>query len=113
MNGKTLFPRLMEALWDAGGVNCQVLETGTIRVGDIVQVVEASSGTSPRIEVDEGLRPSGFFVRPSQRSAAMVREAWAKKKQSLAPLLAADPEGVARAQASYASVGLKFWPNLE
>ena len=98
---------LMEALWDAGGVSCEVLEGGDIAVGDEVTVGHPNSEGFP---VDIGHRPSGFFTRPSKRTAAMVRDALQESKARHAQLLALDPEGVNRAQASYESVGLSFWP---
>lgn len=101
-------PGLMEALWESGGVSCEVVESGKIRVGDKIEVL-----SEEKREIDEGFQPSGFFVRPSKRSATMVREALAGKKKSLETLLAADPGGVARAHKSYDSVGLKFWPTLK
>jgi MOSC domain-containing protein YiiM len=99
-------PGLMEALWDAGGVSCEVIEGGTISVGDAVYRKPNDEG----LLVDEGYRDTGFFVRPSKRSAQMVREALKSNKELHKILSASDPEGAARAQSSYESVGLSFWP---
>lgn len=104
---KNQTPGLMEALWDAGGVSCEVLEGGDIAVGDEVTVGHPNAEGLP---VDAGHRPESFFIRPSKRSAAMVREALEESKTLHAELVASDPEGVDRAQASYESVGLSFWP---
>lgn len=104
---KNQTPGLMEALWDAGGVSCEVLEGGEVGVGDEVTVGHPNNEDIP---VDVGHRAKGFFVRPSKRSAEMVREALQDSKDLHSKLLASDPEGVDRAQASYESVGLSFWP---
>lgn len=107
---KNQVPGLMEALWESGGVSCQVIQGGRVQVGDTIQVLQP--GENDGVQVDEGIQSSGFFVRPSKRSAAMVKEALELQKKNLALLLEQDPEGVARAQKSYESVGLKFWPKL-
>jgi MOSC domain-containing protein YiiM len=98
---------MMEALWDAGGVSCEIIESGRISIGDSV-VINASKDQG--IAVDDGGKPSWFYVRPSQRSAEMVKEALAGNKKAYQQLKESDPEGVRRAQASYESVGLSFWP---
>lgn len=100
-------PGLMEALWDAGGVSCEVIEGGEISVGDEVTV---HPNNDEGLQVDPGHRTSGFWVRPSKRTAQMVREALEESKAVHKEMLVSDPEGVARAQASYESVGLSFWP---
>ena len=101
---KNGIPGLMEALWNDAGVSCQVLQGGRIAVGDAVVILEELMDT------DEGHQSPGFFVRPSQRTAAMVRSALAKSRLAKAELLELDREGVERVQASYSSVGLTFWP---
>jgi MOSC domain-containing protein YiiM len=35
-------PGLMEASWEAGGVNCEILEGGELAVGDTVEVEPGS-----------------------------------------------------------------------
>lgn len=107
---KNKIPGLMEALWDAGGVSCEVLVGGTIHVGDRLTVVEEEDNNKKKRLIDPGRQSSGFFVRPSKRTAAMVREAIEGSKKAYAELIQSDPEGVERAETSYASVGLKFWP---
>jgi MOSC domain-containing protein YiiM len=104
---KNQTPGLMEALWDAGGVSCEVLEGGDIAVGDEVTVGHPNGEGLP---VDAGHRSEGFFIRPSKRTAAMVRDALEGSRALHGKLFASDPEGVDRAQASYDSVGLSFWP---
>jgi MOSC domain-containing protein YiiM len=99
-------PGLMEALWDAGGVSCEVLEGGTISIGDAISVHPNTEG----YRIDPGHRSNGFFTRPSKRTAEMVREALEEKKTIYKDLIDLDPVGVNRAQASYESVGLSFWP---
>jgi MOSC domain-containing protein YiiM len=99
-------PGLMEALWEAGGVSCEVIEGGTVSIGDTVSI-KPNDGS---FLVDGGFRDEGFYVRPSKRSAAMVREALKTSKELHKKFSASDPEGAARAQSSYESVGLSFWP---
>ncbi len=102
-------PGLMEALWDAGGISCEVLEGGEIAVGDQITVRPNTEGHL----IDVGHRSKGFFTRPSKRSAEMVREALEENKEVYKSVLSVDPQGVDRAQASYESVGLSFWPKSE
>ena len=97
---------MMEALWDARGVSCEVLEGGEIAVGDEVTVDPNNEG----LVVDVGHRATGFFTRPSKRTAAMVSEPLEESRALHKDMLVSDPEGAARAQASYESFGLSFWP---
>ena len=99
-------PGLMEAIWDVAGVSCEVLVGGRIQVGDKIHILWDETK-----EVDGGLKPSGFYVRPKQRTAAMVKEFLTENREAKAALLKIDPEGVQRAESSYNSVGLKFWPS--
>jgi hypothetical protein len=62
--------------------------------------------------VDPGKQGQRFFVRPSEHSAEMVRDALESKKRPYNELVEVDNEGVQRAQQSYESVGLSFWLKL-
>lgn len=98
-------PGLMNAMWDACGVSCEILVGGTISVGDVVTVVPHSH--QPR-RTRVGLKDPGFFVRPADRSAALVKAA------IIPPFLTAvaaflDPEGFHRVQVAYNSAGQHFW----
>jgi len=62
-------PGLMEASWEAAGVNCEVLKGGTLRQGDEARVVPHSFMPE---RIDGGVRPAGFFMPPSQRTAQQV-----------------------------------------
>lgn len=110
---KNGIPGMMEALWDAGGVSCEVLRGGSIAVGDTLRVVSQPQSMNTSGIVDPGHQSSGFFVRPSKRSTAMILEGLQHQKKTHAVLVASDPEGVERAAASYASVGLTFWPKSQ
>ena len=95
-----------EHLWDVCGVNCEIIQGGTVRVGDTVAVVP---NTYQPKRATAGHKPEGFFIRPSQRTAEMVR------KMPI-PVLAAmkmaliDPVGFQRAEDGYTSVGCTFFP---
>ena len=99
-------PKLMEHLWDVCGVNCEIIQGGTVRVGDTVAVVP---NTYQPKRATAGHKPDGFFIRPSKRTAEMVR------KMPI-PVLAAmkmaliDPVGFQRAEDGYTSVGCTFFP---
>ena len=105
---------LQAAIWDEAGVSCEVLVGGTIRVGDSVTVLtneELKRVLGDRqVELDSGFQPPGFFLPPKERSAAMIKEGLERQKQLYEDLIKADPEGVERADRSYGSVGLSFWP---
>eukprot|EP00413_Alexandrium_margalefii_P046220 CAMPEP_0204584800 /NCGR_PEP_ID=MMETSP0661-20131031/46547_1 /ASSEMBLY_ACC=CAM_ASM_000606 /TAXON_ID=109239 /ORGANISM="Alexandrium margalefi, Strain AMGDE01CS-322" /LENGTH=273 /DNA_ID=CAMNT_0051594285 /DNA_START=58 /DNA_END=879 /DNA_ORIENTATION=+ len=102
-------PGLMEALWDASGVNCQVVRGGTLRCGDECRVMPAHEPE----RVDTGGKPADFFVRPGLRTSASLaatRRGLAALSKSLS---AVDRAGVERVEAAYNSVGLRFWPGEE
>lgn len=54
-------PGLMERLWDRAGISCEVLESGTVQVGDALEV-----GQEERSRIDTLMTPDKF-VRPSER----------------------------------------------
>ena len=99
-------PGMMEALWEAAGVNCEIVKGGTLHVGDEVKIRPETRDVA---RIQHG-KPAGFFVRPSKRGARMVRELRDGLQSAHARLLAKDPTGCARVAAAYASVGLTFWP---
>ena len=108
---KNKIPGLMEALWDAGGVSCEILVGGTIHVGDqLIVVTEDKNEDGGQYRIDPGKQSSGFFVRPSKRTAAMVKDGLEGSKKAYAKLIKSDPDGVERTERSYNSVGLTFWP---
>lgn len=96
------FPDLMETIWNEAGISCEVLEAGTIRVGDAIQILDKIRSTYPVSEA--------FLTAPSKRTAQMVKESLQKKRKMKDRLMKVDPEGVQRADDSYAKVGLTFWP---
>ena len=51
----------MERLWDRAGISCEVLESGTVQVGDALEV-----GQEERSRIDTLMTPDKF-VRPSER----------------------------------------------
>jgi MOSC domain-containing protein YiiM len=96
---------LMEGLWNEAGVSCQILTGGSISVGDSVVI------TATKMEqIDDGDQSPGFYIPPSKRSAEMVHQARHRMRQMKKQLLEIDPQGVERAERSYNSVGLTFWP---
>jgi MOSC domain len=111
-------PKLTTRLFHQAGVSCEVLQGGTIRVGDSVTILpndddddddETSSSSKKRL-IDPGKQAPGFFLHPSQRTAEMAKQGVAYKRQAKQELEKIDPEGVERLAQSLASVGLTFWP---
>jgi len=96
---------LMETIWKESGVSCQVLLGGSIHVGDAVKIL--MDETMP---VDPGNQPPGYYVPPSQRTTAMWVGTLRMMRDQKKKLLEIDPRGVERADASYGTVGLTFWP---
>jgi MOSC domain-containing protein YiiM len=96
-------PKLMETLWYDAGISCEVLEGGTIRVGDAISIL--FDETRPTYPVSEA-----YLTPPSKRTAQMVKDGLQGKREMKERLLKIDPEGVQRADESYAQVDLKFWP---
>ena len=102
-------PGQLEAIFDASGVSCEVLVGGPLNVGE--QVTAASKWSPGQATVrDVGTQPPGYYIRPSKRSAAMARGAAQQMSTTLEELLTTDPNGVARVEAAYNSIGLGFWP---
>jgi MOSC domain-containing protein YiiM len=87
-------PGLMEAVWEAGGVNCEILRGGVVRVGDGVAVVPGSRDAS---RVDDGGKKAAFYKRPSLRTE--------DERRSLAAAPNPEKPGMDRIMSAYASVG--------
>lgn len=110
---------LMETLWNAAGVNCEILQGGNIKVGDRVQVLtraqletsllQGNKATVPA--VNPGDKSPGFFVPPKERTAEMVKLGLEGRKRAYEKYSVQDPVGSARATRSFATVGLSFWPS--
>lgn len=75
---------------DAGGVNCEVLRGGELRVGDVVEV-EPGSYRDGR--ADDGGKKAAFYKRPSLRTPDEV--------ESLARLPRGKPARSSRSQWSH------------
>ena len=54
-------PGLIEAAWDVGGVNCEILRGGELAVGDPVSVVPGSFAEG---RADDGGKKAAFYKRP-------------------------------------------------
>jgi hypothetical protein len=102
---KNQIPGLMECLWETGGVSCEIIRGGTIRVGDTMKILTNTDGN--RVPTDGG-KPDGFYIRPKLRTAAIVKAMLEGKKRSKERLMETDKEGLLRLQRSYESVGLKY-----
>jgi MOSC domain-containing protein YiiM len=103
---KNRIPGMMEALWYAAGVSCEVISGGEISVGDAATIQVNDEG----YVLDPGNQSKSFFVRPTERSADMVRDALEHRKRMYKQLKEIDEKGVLLLQKSYESVGLNFWP---
>lgn len=88
-------PGLMEATWEAGGVNCEILRGGNLAVGDAVEV-EAGSYREGR--ADDGGKKAAFYKRPSLRTREEARSLAQVPKDKHKP-------GVDRILTAYATVG--------
>ena len=99
--------QLMDALWHAAGVNCEVLQGGTLRVGDCVHAVPGSHDPAC---IDDGGKPPAFFVRPRDRDPAMREQLRDFRDRVYREYSVKDPAGVERGAASYRAVGLDMWP---
>ena len=91
-------PTLLEHLWDVCGVNCEIIQGGTVRVGDTVSVVP---NTYQPKRATAGHKPEGFFIKPSKRTAAMVRKMPIPVLTAMRMALI-DPVGFQRAEDGYA-----------
>ena len=107
---KNGIPGMMEAIWKEAGVSCQILSSGKISIKDSVTILPFSLETKDLL-FDPGNHEPGYYIPPSKRTAAMVKGALQEKKDMKAILLKIDPDGIQRSKDSYASVGLKMWPD--
>lgn len=101
--------RQLEAIFDVSGVSCEVLQGGVVAVGDAVCPEPADSPAHATVR-DLGSQPPGYFVRPSKRTAGMLRGASLHMAGTLERVMKDDPDGAVRVEAAYESVGLRFWP---
>jgi len=90
-------------------VSCEVLQGGVVAVGDAVCPEPADSPAHATVR-DLGSQPPGYFVRPSKRTAGMLRGASLHMAGTLERVMKDDPDGAVRVEAAYESVGLRFWP---
>lgn len=102
---KNGIPGMMEAIWRESGVSCEILAGGPIKVGDSVEVLMGEVR-----DVDDGNQPPGYYTAPSKRGTAMVMGSMKMLRELKKQYAENDPDGVARVEASYGSVGLTFWP---
>lgn len=94
---------LMCALWDAAGVNCEIVSGGTLRVGDAL-----SFGESDASRVNDGGKPVAFFKHPKKRNREEAMACLPSREMAI-ELVARDPVGAWRAQKAYERVGLSFF----
>lgn len=105
---KNQIPGLMECLWETGGVSCEIIRGGTIRVGDTMKILSTyTTDDNNRIPTDGG-KPDGFYIRPKLRTAAIVKAMLEGKNRTKERLMETDKEGLLRLQRGYESVGLKY-----
>lgn len=96
---------LMDALWGAGGVNCEVVRGGKLRQGDTWRIDPARD-----LALCDDAKPETFYIRPKLRTKEMLRSSTQALVHLYERLLPMDPDGVERLAAAYSSVGLTFWP---
>lgn len=95
----------MNHFWQACGVSCEILQGGSIQVGDTMAVVPHSHHPE-RCSV--GLKPPGFFKKPADRSLADVKGAIIPVPLAICFSLL-DPLGFERVETGYNSVGQQFF----
>lgn len=103
-------PGLMDSLWEAGGVSCEIIRGGKISAGDSVTILSAEESerlAAGRVPVDGG-KSEAFYVRPKNRSAEMVNALLEGKKRTKQRLMETDKNGLLRLQQSHESVGLSY-----
>lgn len=102
---QTQCPNFMNTFWEDCGVCCEILDGGSIQIGDKVSIIPHTL-QSKRCNV--GLKPPGFFIKPADRSLQIV-------KASIIPVHIAiflclwDPVGFEQVEVGYQSVGQHFW----
>ena len=94
---------LMCGVWDAAGVNAEVVRGGVVRLGDELRIGEADP-----VRVDDGGKPPAFFKHPKKRTGEEARGLIATREAGRKSA-AADPVGTWRMEAAYEKVGITFF----
>ena len=102
---QTKCPNFMNTFWEDCGVCCEILQGGTIRVGDTVSVIPHTY--QPK-RCNVGLKPHAFFVKPADRSLADVQKAIIPIPIAIA-LCLWDPWGFEQVEVGYQKEGQHFW----
>ena len=98
---------LMEAAWECAGVHCEVVRSGTIRVGDTVSI---SSEVQPdRVDSGEAAGQAEYLIPPSKRSRRQREKLRTARSNALPHLLKVEPGGVVRALEAHQVLGLKLF----
>ena len=101
----TAYKSFMNDFWEDCGVCCEILQGGTLHVGDTVSIVP---GTYQPGRCNVGLKPHGFFTRPADRSLEMVKKGIVSVPIAVA-LSLWDPKGFEQVESGYRTVGQHFW----
>lgn len=101
---QTECPNFQNLFWEECGICCEILEGGTIQVGDKVKLL---AGTPSR-RCDVGLKPPAFFTKPSERSLEDVKGQIIPIHIAIA-LCMWDPKGFEQVEKGYQTVGQHFW----
>ena len=99
---------LRAAIWHLGGISCEVLQGGCLRVGQQVQIKHPDRAPELARCNDGGKKPS-FYKHPFLRTAAEAKECAGIPKEGGVFLSSKDPEGVWRLQSAWESVGLSIF----
>ncbi|KAL3930823.1 MAG: hypothetical protein SGARI_004371 [Bacillariaceae sp.] len=96
---ETKCPNFMNTFWeDCGG--------GVVNVGDKVSILPDKPHQPKRCNV--GLKPAGFFTKPKERSAKVVKDSIIPVHIAVA-LCLWDPKGFQQVEEGYTTVGQHFW----
>lgn len=101
---QTQCPNFRNLFWEDCGICCEILEGGTIQVGDKLKLLPGT----PSRRCDVGLKPPPFFIKPSERSPEDTKAQIIPIHIAIA-LCLWDPKGFEQVEKGYRKVGQHFW----
>eukprot|EP00933_Yihiella_yeosuensis_P080410 TRINITY_DN93814_c0_g1_i1.p1 TRINITY_DN93814_c0_g1~~TRINITY_DN93814_c0_g1_i1.p1 ORF type:complete len:270 (-),score=41.37 TRINITY_DN93814_c0_g1_i1:261-1070(-) len=99
-------PGLMDKLWHVTGINCEVLVSGEVCLGDKVSVVPDSHEPS---RINTAGKTEAFFTQPSKRTMEQHKELQMTPEKAT-KLLKSNQQAAERIEIAFRSAGVHYMP---